>query len=119
MCIRDRPAAKQSADKETAAAVPKEYPDRVRDEDWWERLLREVKAQHRATYGHLNAAHGHALEGNRLVLTYYPVSYTHLSHAGLRFELNPWVQLALATPVQFFSGWPFYRGAYRLSLIHI
>ena len=35
------------------------------------------------------------------------------SHAGLRFELNPWVQLALATPVQFFSGWPFYRGAYR------
>lgn len=67
-----RPAAKQSADKETAAAVPREFPDRVRDEDWWERLLREVKAQHRATYGHLNAAHGHALEGNRLVLTYYP-----------------------------------------------
>ncbi|NLA04478.1 MAG: copper-translocating P-type ATPase [Firmicutes bacterium] len=37
------------------------------------------------------------------------------AHTGLRFELNPWVQLALATPVQFFAGWSFYRGAY-LSL---
>lgn len=35
------------------------------------------------------------------------------SHLGLSFELNPWVQLALATPVQFFAGWPFYRGAYH------
>lgn len=35
------------------------------------------------------------------------------SHLGFHFELNPWVQLALATPVQFFAGWPFYRGAYH------
>ncbi len=27
--------------------------------------------------------------------------------------MNPWVQLALAAPVQFIVGWPFYEGAYK------
>ena len=27
---------------------------------------------------------------------------------------NPWLQLALATPVQFYAGWPFYSGAWRV-----
>ncbi len=27
------------------------------------------------------------------------------------FLVNPWFQLALATPVQFWAGWPFYTGA--------
>lgn len=27
--------------------------------------------------------------------------------------MNPWFQLALATPVQFWIGWPFYTGAYK------
>lgn len=31
---------------------------------------------------------------------------------GWQFMINPWLQLALATPVQFWAGWPFYRGAY-------
>lgn len=28
------------------------------------------------------------------------------------FLMNPYVQIVLATPVQFIAGWPFYRGAY-------
>jgi Cu+-exporting ATPase len=28
---------------------------------------------------------------------------------------NPWLQLALATPVQFWAGWPFYRGAWKVG----
>ncbi len=27
--------------------------------------------------------------------------------------MNPWVQLALATPVQFYAGWQFYVGSYK------
>ncbi len=27
---------------------------------------------------------------------------------------DPWFQLALATPVQFYAGWPFYRGAWKV-----
>ena len=34
------------------------------------------------------------------------------SHTGFHLEINPWLQLALATPVQLYAGWPFYRGAY-------
>lgn len=30
-----------------------------------------------------------------------------------QYMLNPWLQLALATPVQFVAGWQFYRGAYH------
>jgi Cu+-exporting ATPase len=31
------------------------------------------------------------------------------------FLTNPWFQLGLATPVQFYAGWPFYRGAWRVA----
>ncbi len=65
------PPVKPCPDQETAAAASGALPDRVRDADWWGRLLREVKARHKATYGHLNAAYEHALEGNMLLLTYY------------------------------------------------
>lgn len=32
---------------------------------------------------------------------------------GMNVMLAPWLQFALATPVQFISGWPFYRGSYH------
>ncbi len=32
---------------------------------------------------------------------------------GEGFHINPWIQLALATPVQFIAGWQFYRGSYH------
>ncbi len=70
-----KPAARAPAEIETAAAASKTFPDRVKDAevgDWWEELLKEVRTQHRAIYRHLNAAHGHVLESNVLILTYYP-----------------------------------------------
>jgi Cu+-exporting ATPase len=33
-------------------------------------------------------------------------------HLGVEFRLAPWMELALATPVQFIIGWRFYRGAW-------
>jgi Cu+-exporting ATPase len=30
------------------------------------------------------------------------------------FLNDPWLQLALATPVQFYAGWPFYKGAWKV-----
>ena len=30
------------------------------------------------------------------------------------FLANPWLQLAFATPVQFYAGWPFYHGAWKV-----
>ncbi len=49
-----------------------------------------------------------------------PLLYTMIAHmpfhTGLpmpRLLMNPWFQLLLATPVQFYVGGPFYTGAYR------
>lgn len=48
-----------------------------------------------------------------------PLAYTMAAHLGLDFLpvpgvlLNPWVQLALAAPVQFIIGARFYAGAWR------
>ena len=28
--------------------------------------------------------------------------------------MDPWLQLAFATPVQFYAGWPFYKGAWKV-----
>lgn len=36
-----------------------------------------------------------------------------VDNALVSFIHNPWVQLALATPVQFWIGWRFYKGAYH------
>lgn len=38
----------------------------------------------------------------------------HLLKIGaFDFLMNPWFQLAIATPVQFYAGFPFYKGAYH------
>ena len=48
-----------------------------------------------------------------------PLLYTMVGHfsftAGIYVPvwlMNPWVQMALATPVQFIIGWQFYKGSY-------
>src|SRR5690625_264172 len=50
----------------------------------------------------------------------FPLLWTMVAHFSFlsfiylpEFLMNPWVQLALATPVQFYVGWQFYEGAYK------
>ena len=82
----EQPAAPRQSARQKEAAVPPtgaapshvgsagspEPPpaDTAADADWWEQLLREVKARKKVVYRHLNAAQGHKLEGNRLLLIY-------------------------------------------------
>jgi Cu+-exporting ATPase len=49
-----------------------------------------------------------------------PLLYTMIGHIPWNLGIpvpdifmNPWFQFILATPVQFYIGWPFYTGAYR------
>ena len=48
-----------------------------------------------------------------LTLPFFVAMVLHLLFNLDHFMLNPWLQLALASPVQFVAGWQFYRGAYH------
>ncbi|KZB68318.1 copper-transporting ATPase [Thalassospira lucentensis] len=50
--------------------------------------------------------------GASIVLTAPLVAQMIWMYLGVDFHLKPWVELALATPVQFLIGWRFYRGAW-------
>ncbi|RCK49728.1 metal ABC transporter ATPase [Thalassospira xiamenensis] len=50
--------------------------------------------------------------GASIVLTAPLVAQMIWMYLGVDFHLSPWVELALATPVQFLIGWRFYRGAW-------
>lgn len=52
------------------------------------------------------------------ILLSLPLLYTMVAHWNLGLPMpdllmNPWFQFVLATPVQFYIGAPFYKGAYR------
>ena len=54
------------------------------------------------------------------IILSFPLLWAMVSHFSLTswiylpaFLLNPWIQFALATPVQFIIGGQFYRGAYK------
>lgn len=54
------------------------------------------------------------------VILSIPLLYTMLAHMPLdiglpmpSFLMNPWFQLLLATPIQFYIGGPFYKSAYK------
>ncbi|EKN65602.1 copper-translocating P-type ATPase [Neobacillus bataviensis LMG 21833] len=80
-----------------------------------EKVEREAKAQLKEE--EINAKRRKFLLS---VLLSLPLLYTMLTHlpidSGLpmpHFFMNPWFQLLLAAPVQFYIGGPFYIGAYK------
>ena len=50
--------------------------------------------------------------GAAIILTAPLVAQMIWMYLGVDLHLAPWVELALATPVQFIIGWRFYRGAW-------
>ncbi|MFC4233981.1 heavy metal translocating P-type ATPase [Thalassospira xianhensis] len=50
--------------------------------------------------------------GASIILTAPLVAQMIWMYLGINYHLNPWAELALATPVQFLIGWRFYRGAW-------
>ncbi|WLR57650.1 heavy metal translocating P-type ATPase [Mesobacillus subterraneus] len=80
-----------------------------------EKVLREAKAQQKEE--EINAKKRKLFIS---ILLSLPLLYTMIGHApwdtGLpmpHFLMNPWFQLLLATPVQFWIGGQFYAGAYK------
>lgn len=62
-------------------------------------------------------AHEHAQAGERRLLTVrlgVAAGLTVLIFAGMALRWPGWLLLALATPVQFWCGWPFYRATWAI-----
>ena len=68
----EQPQATPVTEKRSAA--PERAPAAAKTA-WWDRLLKTVRAENKATYRNLNGSREHRLEGNRLILIYESGDY--------------------------------------------
>ncbi|MCI0526774.1 MAG: heavy metal translocating P-type ATPase, partial [Nitrospira sp.] len=87
-------------------------PSALKGED---RLAREEQAQAQS----LERLKNKVLLSGLLTLCIFVVGYPHMLGLSQAFPLSVqtgfWIQFLLATPVQFWAGWQFYRGAWATA----
>jgi P-type Cu+ transporter len=98
------------ADTKTIRAAIEDFGYRVREVSGaGERAEDSIEAAHAAEYADLKRKFWVA------AILSLPVLVIAMSHGAIEFLNFPgvnWLQLALTTPVVFYSGWQFYRGAW-------